>query len=247
MSSAVVIGIGGVGKEILMRIRRMIVEKYGSLDSLPYVQFLHIDTEVDVKSTYTEQFVMGESIRFSTEERIELSESIDMELLHDRNVQDWFPDRLAENLGKVNFRDGAGGIRSYGRFAFHCAIERFNAELQAKARKAVQAGEGGNVKVYIVSSLFGGTGGGGFLDLCYNVKKPGVVAGLDEVLGFFVVGGDGIKDPQKANCYSALKELEYFSTCGKVDEPGFRVDYPGKPPGSGVNDRGAPVDTCYHN
>jgi hypothetical protein len=49
MTPTVVIGLGGTGKEILIKVRRMIVESYGSLDSLPIVSFLHIDTEQNAK------------------------------------------------------------------------------------------------------------------------------------------------------------------------------------------------------
>ena len=40
---AVIIGIGGVGKNILLRIRRRIVEEYRSLDALPSIlSLIHI-------------------------------------------------------------------------------------------------------------------------------------------------------------------------------------------------------------
>ena len=49
MTPTVIVGLGGTGKEILIKIRRMIVEQYGSLDALPIVSFLHIDTEQNAK------------------------------------------------------------------------------------------------------------------------------------------------------------------------------------------------------
>ncbi|MFM6402283.1 MAG: tubulin-like doman-containing protein, partial [Planktothrix sp.] len=39
------IGLGGTGRDVLMRIRRLIVEKYGDLTELPIVSFVHIDTD----------------------------------------------------------------------------------------------------------------------------------------------------------------------------------------------------------
>jgi hypothetical protein len=36
------IGLGGTGKDVLMRIRRLIVDKYGSLNNLPIASFVHI-------------------------------------------------------------------------------------------------------------------------------------------------------------------------------------------------------------
>ena len=46
ITPTVVIGLGGTGKEILIKVRRMITESYGSLDSLPIVSFLHIDVTI---------------------------------------------------------------------------------------------------------------------------------------------------------------------------------------------------------
>ncbi len=40
MTPTVVIGLGGTGKEVLIKVRRMIVETYGSLDALPILSFL---------------------------------------------------------------------------------------------------------------------------------------------------------------------------------------------------------------
>ena len=41
----ILIGLGGTGKEVLLRIRRQFVEKYGSLDDFPITSYLYIDTD----------------------------------------------------------------------------------------------------------------------------------------------------------------------------------------------------------
>lgn len=253
MKPTVIIGIGGVGKEILMRVRRMIVEKYGSLANVPQLRFLHIDTHDQINAIHTGQAVMGERIGFDDTERIQLTVTQqDMGLLDDPNVQRWFPDPSAANLSAHNFATGAGGKRSYGRFAFHCNVNRFTDALSQKALIAHERGNHLNVTIVIACSFFGGTGSGAFLDVCYNIRKMQKLLDFKEVMGFFVIGGDKIgSDPvngeaQKANCYAALKELEYFMTCGKKDKPGFLVDYPGTRPNTGiVNDRNMPVDACF--
>ena len=51
MTPTVVIGLGGTGKEILIKVHRMIVESYSSLDSLPVVSFLHIDSEEELTAS----------------------------------------------------------------------------------------------------------------------------------------------------------------------------------------------------
>ncbi|MBA3924499.1 MAG: hypothetical protein H0X31_23485, partial [Nostocaceae cyanobacterium] len=69
MTPTVVIGLGGTGKEILIKIRRMIVEAYGSLDALPIVSFLHIDTEQNAKVSEA-QTVLKQNIALSPSEQV---------------------------------------------------------------------------------------------------------------------------------------------------------------------------------
>ena len=45
MTPTVIIGLGGTGKTVLLKVRAMIAESYGALDQLPIVAFLHIDTD----------------------------------------------------------------------------------------------------------------------------------------------------------------------------------------------------------
>ena len=45
INRTICIGIGGTGRDILMRIRRLIVDSYGDLEKLPIVSFVHIDTD----------------------------------------------------------------------------------------------------------------------------------------------------------------------------------------------------------
>ena len=40
----VCIGLGGTGRDVLMRIRRLIVDRYKDLSNLPVVSFVHVDT-----------------------------------------------------------------------------------------------------------------------------------------------------------------------------------------------------------
>ena len=41
----IIIGLGGTGKEVLLRLRRQFVEKYGSLNDFPIISYLYIDTD----------------------------------------------------------------------------------------------------------------------------------------------------------------------------------------------------------
>jgi hypothetical protein len=45
INRTICIGLGGTGRDVLMRIRRLIVDQYKDLSNLPVVSFVHIDTD----------------------------------------------------------------------------------------------------------------------------------------------------------------------------------------------------------
>ena len=45
INRTICIGLGGTGRDVLMRVRRLIVDRYKDLGNLPVVSFLHIDTD----------------------------------------------------------------------------------------------------------------------------------------------------------------------------------------------------------
>lgn len=260
---SVFIGAGGVGKNILYRIRRMMVERYQTLDAVPSVKFLHLDTDISTKSDGNSEIpmhVLGENIAFAPAERIELSREITKHIQNGAHgirtnpaIQEWFFDQLPLD---VNFKEGAGGVRSYGRLAFHFSVLPFRtlvrtlllfvSEQNSKNTSARTLGDRPDltVNVYIVCSLLGGTGSGSFLEIAYNVREAIAVSGLTaKTFGIFVIGGSP-DNVTKVNGYSALKELDYFATASQKGGNGFQVQYPipGVPP---INRTEAPVDICY--
>src|SRR5437764_374080 len=45
ISKSILIGVGGTGQKILLDVRKRLIEKYGSLERIPIVSFLQIDTD----------------------------------------------------------------------------------------------------------------------------------------------------------------------------------------------------------
>ncbi|BAZ43965.1 hypothetical protein NIES4102_09680 [Chondrocystis sp. NIES-4102] len=130
------IGLGGTGKDVLMRIRRLIVDKYGSLKALPTVSFVHIDTDKassNVTGLRTGNFYHGVDLRFSDAEkvaatmsRVEVNNFV-QEMSRKssnyegspgvyKNIECWFPPQLLKDLKAIE--EGAQGIRPVGRLAF---------------------------------------------------------------------------------------------------------------------------------
>lgn len=257
------IGSGGVGKNILYRVRRMMVEHYKSLEAIPSVKFLHLDTDIGTNSDGNSEIplrVLSEDITFAPAERIELSQEIFKHIQNgvtgiksNPQVQEWFFDQLPLD---VNFQEGAGGVRSYGRLAFHYSVLSFRKTVRTlllslsdqnhKNTSARTLGDRADstVHVYIVCSLLGGTGSGSFLEIAYNAREAITSSGLTaKTFGFFVIGGSP-DTVSKANCYAALKELDYFATSSLTNGPGFQVQYP-IPGVTPINRNEAPVDICY--
>ena len=45
ISKSIVIGLGGTGHKIMLDVRKRLVEKYGTLDVIPIVSFIQMDTD----------------------------------------------------------------------------------------------------------------------------------------------------------------------------------------------------------
>jgi len=235
VSPTLMIGVGGTGKEVLLRLRRRIVERYGSLSMTPFLQFMHLDT--DTTAAAQEQYnlrgnddPLHHEVRFKPVERIDLT--IDggtgKYVEHINNfpqIKRWFPTggKIAQ-LG--NLGDGAGQVRMASRLGFFHAsnfsriagrleqckgLLRDAAILQRSARLGFEFDPQG-MNIFVIASLAGGTGSGSFLDVAFllqryfpNAERVGILL----LPGFFsdYAGGERVR----ANGYAALMELNHYS------------------------------------
>ena len=223
MTPTVIIGLGGTGKEILIKIRRMIVEQYGSLDALPIVSFLHIDTEQNAKVSEA-QTVLKQDISLRPIEqvwaKVEDAKAILNKLSAYQYLDEWFPSELK---GTDSILSGAGQIRALGRFAFslnYPLIKDYFTKAKGRIvghekfmldRWQVQLDKG--INIFVVCSLSGGTGSGMAMDLAYNLRDWVPVSELPQTSAFLVLPGafSGLGDRVIANAYAALMELNHYS------------------------------------
>jgi macrodomain Ter protein organizer (MatP/YcbG family) len=223
MTPTVVIGLGGTGKEIMIKIRRMIVETYGSLEALPIVSFLHIDTEQNAKVSEP-QTVLKQDISLRPQEQIwakvEDAKAILNKLSAYSYLEDWFPPQLK---GTDSILAGAGQIRALGKLAFtlnYQTIKTYfnNAKTRIQGHEKfmldkwnVQLDKG--VNVFVVCSLSGGTGSGMLLDMAYNLRDWVPPSDIPQTSAYLVLPGafSGLGDRVVANAYAALMELNHFS------------------------------------
>lgn len=223
MTPTVLIGLGGTGKEVLLKIRRMIVETYGSLDRLPIVSFLHIDTEQNAKASEP-QVVLKQDISLRPVEqvwaKVENAKAILNNLSSYDYLAEWFPPQLK---GTDSILAGAGQVRSLGKFAFTVNYSQIRTAFQDAKRRIlghekfmldewkVELDKG--VNIFVICSFSGGTGSGMFLDLAYNVRDWVAASELPQTSAYLMLPGAfaGLGDRVSANAYAALMELDYYS------------------------------------
>lgn len=229
------VGLGGTGKEILLRFRRLIVERFGSLEALPFIQFVHLDTDgtraakeqYDIKSEDDPLFA---KIRFQPAEQVRLTieggTDKYVELLHQHpNIRRWYEARgKFANLGDLG--QGAGQVRMASRLGFFHApnfgtlsslLDRAQGQLRdaANLQKASDLGfqlDPARIEITVAASLAGGTGGGVFLDAGYLLRN--LFPDADRI-GIFLMPnffrGYAGAGRARANGYAALTELNYYS------------------------------------
>jgi len=172
------IGLGGTGKNVLMQLRRLIIDRYGDLNELPLVSFVHIDTDKSASQSSglrTGNTYHGVSLSFKDSEKVSATMSSKevtnfVQGLEQRNKSDrsspydhigrWFPPQLLKNVKAVE--DGAKGIRPVGRLAFFHnystikqAIDTAERKTRGHEAKLLQKGlylEQG-LNIFIVGSL----------------------------------------------------------------------------------------------
>ena len=224
---AVIIGLGGTGKEILLNFRRLLLERYGNM-RLPHVGNLWIDTDprnitLDGKEM---DFIMKE-VDFDGKEivPVELSNS-DLKNYYDHKenypqIFSWFDKRLEEQ-GSVTH--GAGGIRCFGRLAFFRHYPEIMKAVRDKRTNLLKVDKSSNnnsdnkiqidatnMEFWLVFSVAGGTGGGMFLDMAFSLREAWPNAKIRAVVLLPSIFSNDFTHKYFGNAYAALMELEYYN------------------------------------
>ncbi len=231
------IGLGGTGRDVLMQIRRLIIDRYGRLDALPVVSFVHIDADKgasDISGLSTGNTYRGENILFTPAERViatmssqeidQLVGGLEQQSEFDRqspydHIRSWLPPQLIRNVKAIE--DGAGGIRPVGRLSFFHNYRKIKAafetaENRTRGHEQAMLGQGFGVEsglnIFVVGSLCGGTGSGMFLDVAYALRRAyGDIE--NKLVGYWVISPElyGDTPSMNANVYAALKELNHYA------------------------------------
>ncbi|MTJ50950.1 tubulin-like doman-containing protein [Dolichospermum sp. UHCC 0259] len=240
INRTICIGLGGTGRDVLMRIRRLIVDRYGDLNNLPIVSFVHIDTDkaaTQVTGIRTGSTYHGVDLSFKEAEKVSATMSskdvtMFVEGLERRSEYNsygpydhigiWFPPQLLRNIKAVE--EGAKGIRPIGRLAFFHNYQKVKtaietAERRTRGHESLLLRSGLRIEpglnIFVIGSLCGGTGSGMFLDVAYSLRNLYGEEGA-RIFGYLVISPElyGSTTSMIANTYAALKELNYYSYPG---------------------------------
>ena len=247
---SIIIGIGGTGQRILLNVRKKIVEAYDTLDRLPIVGFLVVDTDPEKPIMPDVDEIMLQQITLNPAEFLHCTvtgtQRLKEEISSYPELSEWI-DRKVLELGDVTV--GAKGIRAVGRLAYFLNYSRIKSAFNSLRAKVtdksnmdymlkthgIQVESGLNT--YVVSSLCGGTGSGIFLDLAFSLKNW-LEGTQHSRIGYFILPGVFSTDMTFASGYAAMRELNHYNL-GHDFEANWEKDRIGKklqPP---------PFDFCY--
>jgi eukaryotic-like serine/threonine-protein kinase len=251
---AIVIGVGGVGLSVLRRLKAALQEQQGSVDALPQIRLLYLDADPAAPREAAQKGV-GAPLAPNEVLQARLNRPSYYLRSHEgrARVDSWFNTKM---LYRIPRNLATTGCRALGRLAFvdnyRAIVRRLENELETctredglrRAAEETKLGLRTNrPRVYIVTGLAGGTGGGMFLDLAYVVKNLLKTRGYPraETVGLFLLPEVDRQSDQKlalGNAFAALTELNHFSTPGTH----FQVRYDDK--AGAITDGDPPFSRC---
>ncbi|HEY1099203.1 MAG TPA: tubulin-like doman-containing protein, partial [Myxococcota bacterium] len=221
----ILVGLGGTGAKVLQHIRRLTLERFGSVDALEGVAYLSLDTDVasrDVSAELVGRDPFATEIAFKEHERLNLKvafrEYLGPNLVNHPHLKEWWDSSLTI-ADDFNLEQGAGQIRPLSRLVFFGSrqriIDKLDAQLQtvkSQANTSPRLDQSAKTRIVVVAGLAGGTGSGLFLDFAALARQLVRDANIE---GCFVLPGvyraaEGAFAKIAANGYAALRELNHY-------------------------------------
>lgn len=251
----VFIGLGGTGKEVLLRVRRRILnedwngKRLRDLSEFPIASFLYFDLDTaegresdkSIRSdplSHLVAFQPGETLQI----KVNLSEYTN-ELDRYPLIKEWWPRADVDRVVKET-QKGAGQIRPVSRLQFFALAKGIRDSIRAKAHAVTKSlsidaamkaldlkMEKDALRMVVVTSTAGGTGSGSFLDLGYLTRSAWPEEKVKVDLILLLAGGYEFANKERvfANTYAALKELEYCMRANRYVEKWSEFDDKVKP------------------
>ncbi len=218
------VGTGGLAATTLHALHRHLVNRFGPLSAVPALQFLLFETDAETLKTVTEA---DPQTPLSNDSAIllPLRQPADYRRESGGHLQ-WLSRRWIYNiprsaqtqsfrpLGRLAFVDHLDRVLACLTQAIKAAVDR--EALAASAQSTGLPFQEASPRVFLVSSISGGTGSGMVMDVAYAVRKVLRDLGLSEegVCGILVhCSGHNpqSRDLAVANTYAFLTELHHYS------------------------------------
>ncbi len=222
----ILVGLGGTGAKVLQHVRRLTLERFGSVDALEGVAYLSLDTDVaskDVSAELAGRDPFAAEVAFKEHERLNLKvafrEYLGPNLVNHPHIREWWDSSLTI-ADDFNLEQGAGQIRPLSRLVFFGSrqriIDKLDAQMQvvkSQANTSPRLDQTQKTRIVVVAGLAGGTGSGMFLDFAALARQLARDATIE---GYFVLPGvyraaEGAFAKIAANGYAALRELNHYS------------------------------------
>ncbi len=226
---AVVIGLGGKVVKTITFLKKNLLEQ--APDVAEFVRFLAIDID-ELRGEAPPASLFGDPIRLDPEKnefyRI-VDQTRDHEARHIPEISSWFPE---EGYKYLPLTEGARQAKPVGRLGFflsHADLARRIHSLTDKVvtpeiRSRFPGLKAGELNIYLVASICGGTGAGLFADIAYELRYMQGQAGLPDktrIKGLFALGDvyAPISNRVLANTYASLRELNWVQREGADFHP----------------------------
>ncbi len=226
---ALVVGLGQLGLTVLQRLREHLAAQFGAPAALPQLRTLLLDTDPEVLRAAGR----GPGGGLTGGDVVLAPLNRPSYYLRPRDgrpgLDGWLNPRM---LYRIPRSQVTTGVRALGRLAFcdnyRAIARRLQAELDAaldpealdRAARQTKLGVRTNrPRVYVVTSLAGGTGSGTFLDVAYTLRAMLRRMGYDrpDVVGLLLVppvDGSRTRTLAVGNACAALTELAHYATPG---------------------------------
>lgn len=242
------IGIGGTGQKVLVQVKARFIRNYG--DKPAAVEFLCFDTDQAVEQVNLD----GQPVSLTGgTELVNIGGIQTANILRHLDINPAIAEWITEDKERIPVQAitmGAKQVRPLGRLSLFWHVGTVASKIKASVARLTDMrlrSQQFGINVFIVCSVCGGTGSGGFLDMAYLTRKeienanlPSSFCNINAILAlpsvFPNVDAVGIQ----SNAFAALRELDYFMESGD-----WKVNYGNSTVGVVDFSGQRPFNICY--
>ena len=225
------IGLGGTGMKSILKTKQLYREAFGEVPSV--IGFLGVDTSTEEFTNFA-RTTDNQQLTLDASEQVKLTIQGPGDFYKNHSDRfDWVPAKNVSALSGLS-ANGAGQIRSNGRFTFTINQAQVDGALRNAIDRVMNAtNDGGDkwelvddkLQIYLVFSLSGGTGCGTFLNMAYMIKD--IFGDRCVLYGYAVLPNafQGCGQFVGANAYGAMLDTDYLMSNTDYNNPFLLKEY----------------------